>query len=468
MSRQGQWVIRFGIALAAITAGSAFATNGYFTHGTGTKNKGMAGAGIALPQDAIDTVNNPAGAVFLDESMQLGAALFSPRRSYSTSASDYNGAPPFFTIGPNAIDSDSEYFVIPHFAKNWNDGEGMAMALSFYGRGGMNTDWSGGTATFDPDGPGPAPVLTCAGTFGAGAPCNFGPGSGDAGVDLSQAFLDLTFAWKVNDRLALGFTPVLAAQVFEAKGVGSFAGFTRTFAASGGTAFPTHLTDNGHDWSYGAGAKVGLHAVLSDAVAFAIMYQSKLYMSEFDDYADLFAEDGDFDIPANLKAGLTWKARDNLAISFDIEHTWFSDVDAVGNSIMNIFACPTSPAMGTDIESCLGGARGAGFGWDDMTTYKIGVQWSGGNDWTWRAGYSHGDQPIPSGEMTFNILAPAVVEDHFTFGFTKQVASGNEWNMSFMYAPEKSQTGLQNFDWSQTVTWEMDQFELEFSYSWRN
>lgn len=457
MFAQGKWTIIVAAVFAMFTAVSAYATNGYFTHGNGTKNKGMAGAGIALPQDAIDTVNNPAVATLVGENTQLGVALFSPSRSYSTTPSMLNGQFGSFTIGPNAIDSDSEHFVIPHFSTSWQQTDTRAFAVSFYGRGGMNTDWKGGTATFDPDGPGPAPVMTFPGTFGGG----------DAGVDLSQAFLDLTWAWQINDSVSLGIAPVLAMQIFEAKGVGNFAGFTETFAASGGTVFPSNLTNNGHEFSWGYGAKVGFHAALSDAVSLGAMYQSRIYMTEFDDYADLFAEQGDFDIPANFKIGLTWKTSDSVALNFDVEHTWFSDVDSVGNSIANIFGCPTAGFGGMDLSGCLGGNNGAGFGWDDMTTYKFGIQWNNGGDWTWRGGYSHGDQPISNTEMTFNILAPAVVEDHWTLGFTKATAGGNEWNMSFMYAPENSVTGPQNFDPTQNVTWQMDQYEIEFSYTWR-
>jgi long-chain fatty acid transport protein len=438
-------------------AGNVFATNGYYTHGTGTKNKAMAGAGIALPQDAIDAVNNPAVAALVGNNMQLGLAIFSPRRSYSTTDSLINGNLNAFTIGPNNIDSDTKYFPIPHFAKSWKIGDNQGFSLSFYGRGGMNTDWKGGTATFDPDGPGPAPITTFPGTFGAG----------DAGVNLSQAFLDLSWGIQLSDQVSLGIAPVLAAQYFKAKGVGSFAGFTETFAASGGTAFPQNLSDNGTDWSYGAGLKVGLHSKLSDSVALGIMYQTKIWMTELDDYADLFAEQGDFDMPANFKIGLTWHAQENLALSFDIEHTWFSDVDAVGNSIMNIFSCPTAGASGMDLSSCLGGNNGAGFGWEDMTTYKVGMQYSAGNDWTWRAGFSHGDMPIPNSEMTFNILAPATIENHITLGFTKASGDSGEWNFSLMYAPKKSRTGPNNFDPTQNVTWEMKQYEMELSYGWR-
>ena len=51
-------------ASIVLASGSASATNGYFTHGTGTKNKGMAGAGLAMPDDAISVANNPAAALF--------------------------------------------------------------------------------------------------------------------------------------------------------------------------------------------------------------------------------------------------------------------------------------------------------------------------------------------------------------------------------------------------------------------
>jgi len=451
-----KWCITLVVVMGVAVSGTAFATNGYFTHGTGTKNKGQVGAGIALPQDAIDIVNNPAVAVEVGDSMELGVALFSPRRSYQSSASLAQGNGGAFTIGPNTIDSDSEFFPIPHFARSWQRSNDSAYALAFYGRGGMNTDWAGGNATFDPDGPGPAPVMTLPGTFGGGT----------AGVDLSQAFLDLTFAKNISEATSLGASLVIGLQVFEAEGVANFAGFTETFAASGGTVFPSNLSNNGHEFSYGAGFKLGMHTKLSNKVNLGIMYQSEISMKDLDDYADLFAENGGFDIPANAKIGLTFFPKDTVAVSLDLEHTWFSEVDSVGNPIANIFGCPTSPAMGSLVANCLGGSTGAGFGWDDMTTAKIGVQWQTDDEWTWRAGYSHGSQPIDPSEVTFNILAPATIEDHISFGFTKQLANKREINFAFMYAFEEDVTGTNTFDPTQTIKLEMDQWELEFSYGW--
>ena len=471
MRRLTNWFTSVCVIVGVCAAGSAYATNGYFTHGIGTKNKAMAGAGIAMPEDAIDVTNNPAVAPFVGDQLIIGAALFSPIRKYETTESQLNGHFGAITIGPNNIKSDSNYFIVPHISKSWQLKNDSAWALSFYGRGGMNTDWRGGTATFDPDGPaGPAGPMAFPGTYGAGI---FG-GSGDAGVDFSQAFLDITWAKKLNDRLSLGISGVLVAQIFEATGVASFAQLTETFAKrfdpTGQTPpdWPVNLSNNGHDWAFGGGLKLGLHAMLSDRVSLGVAYQTRIYMSEFDDYADLFAEQGDMDIPPNLKIGLTFKANENVALSFDIEHTWYSDIDAVGNSISHLFTgCPMTQMGGMDTSFCLGGDNGAGFGWEDMTTYKVGLAWKAGEDWTWRFGYSYGKQPIPESEMSFNILAPGVMESHLTTGFTLSRTPNRELNVAFMYAPNKKVTGPQNFDPTQNVTFEMYEWELEVSYGWR-
>lgn len=437
-----------------LASGSASATNGYFTHGTGTKNKGMAGAGLAMPEDAISMANNPAAAVLTTGRLDAGAALFTPWRSYKTSASQLNGTMGSFTIGPNDIDSARNYFIIPHVAYAWKLSDTSAIGVAFYGRGGMNSEWDGGSATLDPDGPGPAPITTFTGTFGGGT----------AGVDFSQAFLDLTYAGKAGDDFAWGVTLVTVVQTFKAKGLAQFAPFTESFVASGFTQPPTNLTSNGHDYSVGIGGKIGIQTNLSPSTSFAAMYQTKISMGEFDDYADLFADQGGFDIPANAKVGLTFRPTDTTAVSFDVEHTWFNDVGAVGNAFSNLFNCPS--LGGTDLSSCLGGDNGAGFGWDDMTTYKIGYEWGRGSDMVYRLGVSHGDQPIASSEVMFNILAPAVIEDHIAFGFTKKMRKGNELSVSIMHAFNNKVSGPNPFDPTQTIEIKMFQWEVEVGYSW--
>jgi hypothetical protein len=41
------------LALSLLTASTAFATDGYFSHGYGVRTQATGGAGIALPQDSL-------------------------------------------------------------------------------------------------------------------------------------------------------------------------------------------------------------------------------------------------------------------------------------------------------------------------------------------------------------------------------------------------------------------------------
>jgi long-chain fatty acid transport protein len=445
-----------------------WATNGYFTHGTGTKNKAMAGSGLAMPEDAIAIANNPAAAIEGAGKYDLGIAIFNPSRHYETGPSLTNGqcSPGgcAFTIGPNDIDSDNNYHYIPHMAGAWKINDESAWGAAFYGKGGMNTEWKGGTATSGYFSAPDQDPNTFPGTYGAGI---FG-GNGGPGVDFSQAFLEFSYARSAGDRFTYGASLVGVMQVFAARGVGTFGNWTESAALG---QMPDSLSNNGHDQSYGLGVKSGMGWDLTDKVSFAVAYQPKIGMSSLKDYSDLFADGGNMDIPADLKLGFTFRPNPGLALNFDYEKIWYNSVVSVGNPFSNLFMCSQVNPMGSS-DYCMGGKNGPGFGWENMDVFKIGAQWSSGNDWTWRAGFSHGDQPIPESEMVFNILAPGVIEDHATFGFTRKLASGDEFNMSFMYAFKEKVSGPNMLDYpdpafAQSVSLDMSQWEIEFSYGWR-
>jgi len=61
------------VALATLgLAGSALATDGYFSHGYGMKAKGMGGAATAMSDDAFGGANNPASMAFVGNRLDLG------------------------------------------------------------------------------------------------------------------------------------------------------------------------------------------------------------------------------------------------------------------------------------------------------------------------------------------------------------------------------------------------------------
>ena len=225
------------------------------------------------------------------------------------------------------------------------------------------------------------------------------------------------------------------------------------------------LTDNGHDMSTGYGFALGIWGG-SERFSYGLAYQSKMSMSEFDDYSDLYAESGGFDIPSTIKAGVSFQVGNAARINLDVEHVSYSDVDSVHNKIMNLLtSCFTvNPAVAPDTSGCLGGPSGAGFGWQDMTIYKAGVSFDADDKNTWRFGFSYGEQPIPSSEVLFNIMAPGVMEYHLTAGWMSERPNGNIMSLSFMYAPSKEVSGVSTFDPIQTITLEMSQMEIEFAY----
>ena len=429
MKQQVKQLAIASIVAAVLAPGAAMATNGYFAHGYGTKNKGLAGAGVALPQDAMAAATNPAGMVWVGNRMDVGAALFSPSpRSYEVTGDPTPDAPPAFDLILGKVESDSDYFIIPHFARNWMLDANSSVGLTIYGNGGMNTDYPGSAGS--------------GGTFYAGA----------TGVNLEQLFFNVSYSARIDATSSWGASVILAYQRFEAKGLGSFAGFSSDSA---------NLTDRGVDDSTGFGFKLGWQGEVAPGMTLAVSYQSEMQMSEFDKYRGLFAEQGDFDIPSTWTLGLAYDVSPTSVLVFDIQQINYSDVAAISN--------PLLPNISTAL---LGSDNGAGFGWEDMTVYKIGYQWDGSGGYTWRVGFSTGSQPIPASETLFNILAPGVMEEHFTFGFTKETGPDSEFNFAAMYAPTSEVTGPNGLSGGvnppdQTIKLEMTQWEVEASWAWK-
>ena len=92
----------------------------------------------------------------------------------------------------------------------------------------------------------------------------------------------------------------------------------------------------------------------------------------------------------------------------------------------------------------LGLANGPGFGWRDLTVLKLGVSHQYSKDLVLRAGIRKGDQPVPSGETFFNILAPGVVQNHPSLGATWATDSGGEWSGFYSRAFGQSVTGAKD------------------------
>lgn len=371
--------------------GSALATNGYFTHGFGVRAQAVAGVGIALPQDGLAAANNPAGTASLGNRLDLGATWFRPSRGASISG---NGA------GANGSFSgdDTENFLIPELGYVRQLSDQLSFGFALHANGGMNTDYK--RNPFAP--------------FGS---------AGSAGVNLEQLFITPSLAWQLDDRNTVGVATTFAYQRFEMKGVQAFA--NPFFSAS-----PSDVSNKGVDSATGWGWKLGWTGEVSPGLTLGATYSSRVEMGRFSSYKGLFAERGGFDVPASYGVGVAWQANDRLTLASDWQRIEYSDVKSVGNPLANLLS-----------GNPLGSNNGGGFGWRDISVVKLGAVHAWSDAITLRAGVSHAQQPIPSSETFFNILAPGTIEDHVSAGISWKTSNGGEWTVSYTHALEQEVNG---------------------------
>ncbi len=392
----------------------AHATDGYFAQGYGMKANGMAGVGIALPQDSLAAATNPAGMVMVGDRVDLGLTWFKPTRG-----ADVTGAG---GLGNGSFDGNGRSnFFIPEMGYNKMMNPNMSLGVSVYGNGGLNSGYQ-------------------TSPFGA-----------NAGINMSQLFVAPTWAMKLNDSNSVGVALNLVYQTFAATGLGAFAGSTSN---------PAALTDNGTDTSTGVGLRLGWTGEITPMVTLGATYQPKTTMSKFSKYAGLFANQGSFDIPASYGVGIAVKATSATTIAADIMAIQYGDVAAVGNSLSQL----------TVSGIPLGGSNGPGFGWTNTQVLKLGVSQVMSDTLTVRAGYSHNTQPIPSTQTMFNILAPGVIQDHVTLGATYNVTKQNEVTVAYMHAFENNVNGVGAIPGpfgGGNVNIHMHEDSLGVAYSWK-
>lgn len=391
---------------------SVFATDGYFGVGYDTKSKGMGGAGVALFQNSFFGINNPAAMVFHGNKYGASVGLFNPNREYTITGAP-SGYPETFGLLPGTVESDSKLFPMPSIAINRMINDKSSIGVSLFGNGGMNTNYPTNT---------------------------FWGSSETTGVNLMQMFGAFTFSRKLGEKWSAGVSAIAAWQSIEITGLQSFGQMSQD---------ATKLTDNGANSAFGFGGKIGLQGQIAKGLFFGATFQTPIYMAKFEDYSGLFAESGDFDIPANWTAGIAYElVPSKLTVAFDVKQIFYSKVNSIGNP-MN-FMVP------------LGTETGSGFGWHDMTVYKVGLEYAANKDWTLRTGLSYGKNPIRSTDVMFNILAPGVIDNHFTFGFSKMMGS-KELNIAVVRAFSNTVSGPNPMEapGAQTIGITMNQWELE-------
>jgi len=412
-----------------ITPFTAYATNGYFLIGYGAKTRSMGGTGVAYGQDSLAAAANPAAMsdVKVDGAMRIdfGGELFLPKRSMSHSSD---------TLGNTREESGSNLFLSPTMGAIYKFNRKTTLGFAFVGNG-ANT-------RYDQTVPGKPNCVEGNSPEGVGSyffNFNCNADSQTVGVNLLQAQMLPSIAYKITRNHTIGASLAIGISTFRAYGLGAFEDLG--FAGVGATK----TSGNGNDWSYGAGVRLGWMGKFMDKrLTLGANYSSRVYMTKFDKYSELFAEQGSFDIPENFALGIAFKATPKLTIAADFQRIMYSDIASIGNPGPNAHdksdLNPLCPGVDTP-ECLLGGDKGMGFGWEDQNIFKIGLNYDYNKHWSFRAGYNHGEGVIPDDQVLFSFLAPATPEDHLTLGGSYRPNKNIEWSFSYIHAFEKTVRG---------------------------
>ena len=410
-------VLSLTAALSVTLPAISNATNGYFLIGFGAKSRSMGGTGVANNNGAMAAAFNPATMIDSGTRFDIGAEFFIPPRAVTHQSSK---------LGYTDEESNHNLFLIPSMGGTYQVNDKLTAGFAFIGAG-LKTEYD---QTVNSNSCQKVRAGQVPG-FSSCPPTFFDPKitkipATEAGVELLQMQFIPSIAFKLNKQHTVGASIVLAAQFFRAEGL-------EAFEDLGFTSAPDHLTGQGWEQSYGGGYRLGyLGKFMDGRFRFGLNYSSRVWMDKFSRYENLFAEQGDFDIPENYTVGVAFDMTPSFTVAFDIERIRWSTIRSVGNPgpIVNRQAnggnfFPLCP--GTDKSTCkLGGTNGLGFGWTDQTVYKLGVDWAFNDKINLRAGWNYGKAPIPADQVLFNMLAPATPENHLTFGggykFTEDVS----------------------------------------------
>ncbi len=429
------------VFLGAFTQ-TAFATNGSFLIGYGAKSRGMGGAGVAYAQDSLVSATNPAGMSDVGIRFDGGLMIFNPERSAWV---------PGFS-GKSEIDSGATIYAIPNIGFNYPFNRKLTVGFAFVGAGGGGTRYNENFFDF-------------------GNPANLGP---TLGVNLAQAIMSPSFAYNVTKKQSIGASLLLGIQTFRAFGLDAF-------GDAGFSIDPDNLTSRGNDWSYGAGVRFGWRGKFyDDKLTLGAVYSSRMYMTKFDKYKGLFAEQGDADIPEQYAIGLAFKATDKATVAFDIQRINYGDIASFSNpGPIRFLPLPTAAD-----ERLMGMNNGLGFGWQDMTIYKLGLNYDYNDKYSFRAGWNYGKKPMCDGgtynnidgitspvdkcsvDILANTLAPAVVEHHLTLGMSYRPSKKVEWTVGLMHAFREDVVKFNDFS-GDNIKISMNQWagDLSFGYN---
>ncbi len=175
--------------------------------------------------------------------------------------------------------------------------------------------------------------------------------------------------------------------------------------------------------AYGRGVRVEFSEMLGERLRWTTSYQSRVNMDAFNSYRGVYADPGDFDIPASASLNLGVGLAPWLSFEFNIERVMYSDIRAF-----------TSPTLPRRFLAALGSGASPVFEWSDLDVYSLSSVWHGGRNGDVSLRYSTRTQPAPTSPLLDRLLGD-VSNYSFDLSYSRWIGQNGQFRFITSYAP---------------------------------
>lgn len=359
------------------------------------KSLGMAGTGVAFPQDALAAALNPAGAAEIEDRFDIGVGWL--RDTAKTRVSNNIANVPLFgsyANGAVAIPVNGTYKAMrtrdsysPDFGINkrfcltlCDRTFDIATGVVVYNRNFQKTTYTKNI-----------PLL----------------GTTKPGLEVLNETISPYVALKITPCLSFGVSVNWQINRLKVDGL-------QNFATPANSLYPNDVTNKGYNWSNGVGYTLGIKWDVFKCLSVGATFQPQTQMSHLKKYRGFVAEKGKLNIPRKLGLGFAFRPTNCITMTFDLEHIEWRKIKSLSNKL--------------DLEKLAGSNKGSGFGFRNQLFYRFGINWWVNSCWELRAGFRSVRAPIVASQTAINLLSCDCVEKIFTIGTTYHLDCVNEFS----------------------------------------
>ncbi len=404
------FVLALGLIGVGCFATTSLAQSGHMLTGFGAINESMGGAAVGKAVDATGALHwNPAsiGAFRNSEgAFSLQGFRSNTQLSSTVNANSFGAGVPGATLSGETR-SDIGIQPIPTMALVCQKAESRwVCGLGAFGIGGFGVDYPADSTN---------PITT------PQPPNGFGFGAIYSSFQMLQ--VSPTIAYRVTDRLSVGFAPSLnwaslAVSPFSAVGPDDANG-------DGSASYPSAARSS---TSLGYGFQFGVYYERENSWSFGFSYKSTQWLEDFEfnstnEVGSPRQFDFDLDVPSIASVGVGYSGFESLDLALDARYVDYEHTDGFER---------------TGFDG-IGAVRG--FNWSSIVVVAAGLQYHLTETTSIRLGYSYNDNPVDRSDTFFNVAAPGIVQHHANVGVSVSPAESVTLSLAYHHGFKNSISG---------------------------